>query len=216
MLRSRDARQETKSSVPMIDGKSMDTATAERVLVARSKAGDHAAFVELIQQGSSPARRAIHSIVCNPPDVDDVMQDTLMDAFKGLHSFNQRSKFSTWLTRIAINNALMLLRRRRNRIEISLDADVKDAHDGILQLADNTIGAEQSLIRKEFIQTIRRAVRALPPTLRKYAELRCLKDLPHSEVASALGISLGAGKARSFQACQQLKRSLSSLRSRAA
>jgi RNA polymerase sigma-70 factor (ECF subfamily) len=216
MKRSRDPRQETTSSVPMIDGKSMNAAIAERVLVARSKAGDHAAFVELIQKGSPLARRAIRSIAFNPADVDDVMQDTLMDAFKGVRSFNGRSKFSTWLTRIAINNALMLLRRRRNRIEISFDADVEATHDGFLQLADNTISPEQFLIREEFIQSIRRAVRALPPTLRAYAELRCLKELPHSEVASALGISLGAGKARSFQARQQLKRSLISLRDRAA
>src|SRR5277367_5151107 len=105
----------------------MNTATTERVLLERCKAGDHAAFVELIQQSSPVARRAIRAIARNPADVDDVMQDTIVNAFLGLRSFKQRSKFSTWLTRIAINNALMLLRRRKSKGEISLAIDGKEA-----------------------------------------------------------------------------------------
>ena len=209
-------RQQPPSFLPMIDGKSMNTATAERVLVGRSKAGDHAAFMELIRQGSPTAQRAIRSIACNPVDVEDVIQDTVMHAFKGLRSFNERSKFSTWLTRIAINNALILLRRRRNRIEISLDAGVDGAHDGFLRFADSTINPEQSLIREQSIKIVRTSVRALAPRLREIAELRCLKELSNKEVASSLGISLAAAKARSFRASQRLKRSLTSRRSRPA
>src|SRR5215470_440867 len=142
-------RQQPPSCLPMIDGKSMNTATAERELVGRSKGGDHGAFMELIRQGSPIAQRAIRFIACNPTDVEDVMQDTVMHAFKGLRSFNERSTFSTWLTRIAVNNALMLLRRRRNRIEISFDAGVDGARDGFLQFADSRISPEQSLIREQ-------------------------------------------------------------------
>jgi len=192
----------------------MSSATAERVLVGRSKAGDHTAFMELIRQGSPTAQRAIRSIACNPADVEDVMQDTVMHAFKGLRSFDERSTFSTWLTRIAINNALMLLRRRRNRIEISFDAGVAGARDGFPQFADSAINPEQSLIREQSIKNVRTAVRALAPRLREIAELRCLKELSHKEVASALGISLAAAKARSFRASQRLKRSFTSLPSR--
>src|SRR5215475_10399146 len=125
------------------------TETAERLLVARCKAGDHAAFVELIEQGSPTARRAIRSIACNAADVEDVMQDTVIAAFKGFRSFNGRSKFSTWLTRIAINNALMLLRRRKTRSEISFDADTEETRSEIPQLVDKTIGPEQFLIREQ-------------------------------------------------------------------
>src|SRR5215470_10543387 len=186
-----DTRQEPPSCPPMIDGKSMNTATAERDLVERSKAGDHAAFMELIRQGYPIAQRAIRFIACNPADVEDVMQDTVMDAFKGLRSFNERSTFSTWLTRIAINNALMMLRRRRNRIEISFDADV-DGAGGFLQFADSAINPEQSLIREQSIKVVRTAVRALAPRLREIAELRCLKELSNKEVASSLRISPAA------------------------
>lgn len=203
MPRSRDARQETTSTP--------STVTAEGVLVARCKAGDQAAFAELIQQGSPIARRAICSIACNAADVEDVMQDTVIAAFKGLSSFNERSKFSTWLTRIAINNALMLLRRRKRQSEISIDADIEEALSEIPQLVDSTIGPEQSLIREQSSKIVRKAVGALPQTLREYVELRCLQDLPSREVASSLGISLTAGKARLFQARRRLARSLTSL-----
>ena len=203
MQRSRDMRQETTSH--------LSTATAERVLLASCKAGDHAAFMELIQRGSGMARRAIRSIACNPADVEDVMQDTVIAAFKGLHTFNERSKFSTWLTRIAINNALMLLRRRKTRREISIDADIQEIHNAIPRIVDNTIGPEQSLIREQSIKIVRKAVGALPRTLREYVVLHCLQELTPREVASFLGISLAAGKARLFHARRRLARSLTSL-----
>ena len=208
MQGSRDTRQETTSY--------LSTATAERLLVARCKAGDHAAFVELVQQSSPTARRAIRSIACNAADVEDVMQDTVIAAFKGLRSFNERSKFSTWLARIAINNALMLLRRRKTRSEISFDADIEEAHREIPQLVDNSISAEQFLIREQSNQVVRKAVRALPRTLREYVELHCLQELSPRETAAFLGISLAAGKARLFHARRKLARSLTSLRSRPA
>lgn len=208
MQRSRDSQQETTSY--------LSTATTERLLVARCKGGDHAAFVELVQQSSPTARRAIRSIACNAADLEDVMQDTLIAAFKGLRSFNERCKFSTWLTRIAINNALMLLRRRKTRSEIDFDADIGETHREIPQLVDNAIGAEQFLIRKQSNQLVRKAVRALPRTLREYVELHCLQELSPRETAAFLGISLAAGKARLFHARRKLSRSLTSLRSRSA
>ena len=208
MQRSGDADRET-TSYP-------STATAERVLVARCKAGDHAAFAELIKQSSSTARRAIRTIAPNHADVDDVMQDAVIAAFKGLRSFNERCKFSTWLTRIAINNALMLLRRRKARSEVSFEADAKEPESIIPQPTDKTIGPEQCLIREQFAQVVREGVQALPRTLREYVELHCLRELPPIEVASCLGISIAAGKARLFHARRKLARSLTSLRSRPA
>jgi RNA polymerase sigma-70 factor, ECF subfamily len=192
----------------------MNTATSERVLVARCKAGDHAAFTELIRRSSPIALRTIRAIARNPADVEDVMQDSVINAFKGLHSFNQRSKFSTWLTRIALNNALLLLRRRRNKIEISLDSDGEESACQHLQLADNRIDQEQALIREQSIGIVRSAVRALPPSLREYVEQCCLKELPHKEVACTLGISLAAGKSRSLRARRQLYSLLTSRRAR--
>jgi RNA polymerase sigma-70 factor (ECF subfamily) len=193
-----------------IDGIPMNTATSERVLVARCKGGDHVAFMELIRRSSPIALRAVRNITRNPADAEDVMQETLANAFKGLRSFNQRSAFSTWLTRIAINNALLLLRRRKNKIEISWE----DSENTPLQLVDKRINPEQALIREQSIKTIRKAIHALPSSLREYVEQRCLEELPHTEAASSLGISLSAGKSRSLRARQRLKYLLVLRRSR--
>ena len=175
--------------------------TSERLLVARGKAGDDSAFTELIRQSTPGALRMIRSIARNPADVEDVMQDTVVDAFKGLHSFDQRSAFSTWLRRIAINNALPLIRRQKGKIEIGFD----EPNDGRrLQIADHRINPEQARIREQSNRIGRRAVRALPSSLRAYVEHRCLRELPHREAASSLGISVAAGKSRSLRARQRL------------
>jgi RNA polymerase sigma-70 factor, ECF subfamily len=186
----------TVTSFTSDDGIDMNTATSENVLVARSKAGDHAAFVELVHRSSPVARRAIRSIARNSADVDDLMQDTVLKAFRQVGSFNQESKFSTWLTRIAINNALMLLRRQKNKKESSLDADEEGLATTTISLADTKLDPEQALIRDQSIQVVRSAVRSLPRTLRDYAERRCFADLSNEEAASSLRITVGAGKAR--------------------
>lgn len=189
-----------------------NNATPERVLVGRGKAGDQAAFMELIRRSSPSALRSIRAISPTTADVEDVMQDTVVNALKGLPSFNHRSKFSTWLTRIAINNALLLLRRRRNKIEISLDADDEDNYSRPLQLADCRINPEEALIHDQSIEIVRRAIRALPASLREYFEQCCLKEMPHRVVASTLGISLAAGKSRSLRARKRLHSLLASRR----
>src|SRR5262249_26934313 len=125
-------------------------------------------------------------------------------------------KFSTWLTRIAINNALMLLRRRRTRSEMSFEADIENTHGDIPQLIDTTIGAERFVIQDQSNKFVRKAVRALPRRLREYVDLHCLQEFAATEAVAALGISLGAGKSRMFHARRKLARSLASLRSQPA
>ncbi len=102
------------------------------------ESGDHAAFTELIRRSSPSALRSIRAIARNAANAEDVMQDTVVNALKALGSFDQRSKFTTWLTSIAVNNALLLLRRRRNKIEISLDATSAESDTSPLQTAEWT------------------------------------------------------------------------------
>lgn len=212
MQRSRNIEYAASNRPCGIDAAPMNTATPERVLVARGKAGDQAAFMELIRRSSPSALRSIRAISPTAADAEDVMQDTVVSALNGLPSFNHRAKFSTWLTRIAINNALLLLRRRRKKIEISLDADSEKCDSRALQLADGRIDPEQTLIHDQSIEAVRRAVRTLPGPLREYVEQSCLKELPHREVAATLGISLSAGKSRSLRARRKLHSLLASRR----
>jgi RNA polymerase sigma-70 factor, ECF subfamily len=204
MRRSRNMECSESNCLAIIGQMPINNTPQERVLVSRCKAGDHAAFMELIRRSSPIALRMIRAIARNPSDVEDVMQDTVVNAFKGLHFFNHESKFSTWLTRIAVNNALLLLRRRRNRIEVSLDTNYDDSDTSPLQLADRRVDPEQALIRDQSIKIVRKAICALPTSLREYVEKCCLQELPHKEVASVLGISLAAGKSRSLRARRQL------------
>ena len=198
-----------------LDATPMNTATTERVLLERSKAGDAAAFAELIQQSSPTARRAIQAITRNPADVDDVMQETSLKAFQALRFFDQRSKFSTWLTRIAINNALMLLRRQKHKREISVDIDGEDSEARSSLLTDNMLNPEDALIRDQSIQIIREAVYALPRTLREYAERCSIQDMSNAEASSSLRITVGTGKSRLFRVRQRLRSSLLGSRSNA-
>jgi RNA polymerase sigma factor (sigma-70 family) len=202
------------NSLTMISDMRTNTSVPEQALVARCKAGDHAAFMELIRRSSPSALRAIRSIARNPADVEDLMQDTVVNAFKGLCSFNQRSTFSTWLTRIAVNNALLLLRHRRTKKEISLDSGSDEGDSKPLQIVDRSINPEQALMKEQSIKIVRSAVHALPSSLREYAEQCCLKEVPHKEVALTLGISITAGKSRSLRVRQKLRSLLVSRRRR--
>lgn len=183
-------------------------AISETELVAQCKAGDHAAFAELVRQNSSVAMRAICSIVWNPADAEDIMQDTLVNAYKGVAGFNERCKFSTWLTRIAVNNALLYLRRRKHRVEISLDWETDDGDSRTFQVADSGVDPEEALMRHQAVLVVRKAVRALPIRLRQYARRRYFEEVPHEQVAASLGISLAAGKSRSMRARRRLETSL--------
>jgi RNA polymerase sigma-70 factor, ECF subfamily len=199
----------TVTSFTSDDGIDMNTATSESVLVAKSKAGDHAAFVELVHRSSPVARRAIRSIARNSADVDDLMQDTVLKAFQQVRSFSEQSRFSTWLTRIAINNTLMMLRRQKNKKESSLEVDGEGLSTASILVVDNKLNPEQALIRDQAIQVVRSAVRSLPRTLRAYAERRCFADLSNEEAASSLRITVGAGKARYHRMKQRLQSRIS-------
>lgn len=177
-------------------------------LVAQVKAGDPAAFEELIRRNSPVAIRAIRAITSNPADTEDIMQDTLLKVYKGLAYFRGDSKFSTWLVRIAINCALAFHRKRKETFQLGLEAGGESGISRASQLTDQRLNQEQTCIRNELVKRVRRAIRQLPSPMRQYTSLRYLDELPHDQVASKMGISLAAGKSRSNRARKMLERSL--------
>ena len=187
----------------------MSTSRTEHELVARSKNGDHAAFTELIQRSSPIALRAIRRVTYNHADAEDILQETLLKAFSKLRSFNEQSAFSTWLTRIAINSAFMMLRRMKHQREVSLNTDSSEENNFIVSpgLADGT-DPEKTYLRNHSIKVVREAIRKLPVRLRQHAEWRCLEERPHKEIASSLGITLASSKSRGLRATHRLQRML--------
>ena len=113
-------------SLLMLDGNSdfvedCPMEISEAVLVSTAKSGDTNAFVELSRRHSPKLLRTIYRITRNWQDAEDVLQDSLLKAFSHLQDFQEKSSFSTWLTRIAINSALMILRKKRLCSEIPID-----------------------------------------------------------------------------------------------
>jgi len=97
--------------------------TSDAVLVSTAKLGDANAFVELSRRHSSRAFQTAYRITRNRQDAEDAVQDSLLKAFTHLNDFQEKSSFSTWLTRITINSALMILRKKRVCVEISIEKD---------------------------------------------------------------------------------------------
>ena len=188
----------------------------EHELITRSKRGDHAAFAELVRRNSPIALRAIRRLMYNQADAEDVLQETLLKAFAKLESFDERSAFSTWLTRIGINNALMVLRRMRYRREVSLNTEPGENNDYIVHPAlTSGTDPEKTYMRTRSVTIVRDAIRRLPGPLRQHAEWRCLEEKPLKDIASSVGITLASSKSRSLSVKRRLLRMLSATEDRA-
>ena len=188
----------------------------EHELITRSKTGDDAAFAELVQRNSPIVLRAIRRLLYNRADAEDVLQETLLKAFAKLESFDERSAFSTWLTRIGINNALMVLRRMRYRREVSLNTEPGENNDHIVHPAlTSGTDPEKNYMRTRSVTIVRDAIRRLPGPLRQHAEWRCLEEKPLKDIASSLGITLASSKSRALSVKRRLLRMLSATEGRA-
>ncbi len=181
---------------------------SDELLVSAAQAGDAFAFVELKDRHANKLLSRIYRITRNWQDAEDVLQESLMKAFTHLPTFEGRSSFSSWITRIAINSALMLLRKRR-AVEISIDAQgvEGEAWSG-WELADIRRTPEEAYAQWEAEQHLREAIRSLRPPLRKVAHLRRTEDYSTSEIAAALGISIAAAKSRLLRAKMALRASM--------
>jgi len=183
----------------------------EELLISAAKSGDAVAFVELSKRHSNKILRRAYRIVKNWQDAEDVLQESLMRAFLHLKDFEERSSFSSWLTRIAINFALMSLRKKRGHIEISMDALKDDQGIGYRwEPKDPAESPESHCSRRERDDLLEVAIRQLPPTLRQVVQLKLIDGRSGEEVSQTLGISVPAAKSRLARAKTALRLSLAS------
>jgi RNA polymerase sigma-70 factor (ECF subfamily) len=173
-------------------------------LVSLAKAGEQAAYVELIQRHSKMAMRMIMRILRNNEDSEDVLQDSILKAYVHLQGFDGRSKFSTWFARIAVNSALMVLRKRRSRVIQSIDDLQETSIYGSIQLSEQTDDPEISIVKSDLTAQLRTAIRRLPPVLRVVTEIRQSADLSVVEVAALAGLTVAATKSRLLRARREL------------
>jgi RNA polymerase sigma-70 factor (ECF subfamily) len=184
---------------------------SDALLVSAAKSGDAIAFVELSARHSEMILRRTYRIVRNWQDAEDVLQESFMKAFVHLNGFQERSRFSSWLTRIAINSALMFLRKKRGHLEISSDA--MEDEFGVWNgwgLRDGAESPESRCARREREELLDRAIQALPPLLREVVQLSHGEDRTMKEIAQFLCISVPAVKSRLARAKTALRISLAS------
>jgi len=182
----------------------------EDSLVTAAKAGHHWAFIELCKRSSPMIHRAIYRIVKCPQDTDDALQDCFMKAFRGLPNFDRRAAFSTWLTRIGINSAFMILRKRAKYREELRSSRVQDGSGGIqeLEIADSAPSQEEICIQAELMANLHHAIGRLPASLRCVIELQQSVGASVEEISNHLNISIPAVKSRLLRGRVALRRML--------
>jgi RNA polymerase sigma factor (sigma-70 family) len=186
------------------------TTLSDEFLVVAAQNGGHWAYLELCERHQRLVFQVVHRITKNSHDTEDVIQDVLMKAFVHIRTFDGRSAFSTWLTRIAINSALMLLRKRRCHQEYSLDDHCDADQKRLLEIIEPSHNPEEQFIRMERQLRVRQAIRRLSPSLRKVAEIRQSEDGSVKEIALIAGLSVSATKSRLSRARVALRQSLGS------
>lgn len=176
--------------------------------VAEARLGCSSAFEQLYERYSARVYQTAHRILRNQQDAEDAVQRSFQRAFTNLSRFRGESSFSTWLTRIAINEALMLLRQRRTNAQLLEDCGDGDCESSALNLADKGPTPEEVLAEKELRDTVTDAISHLRKSLRSVVLLRDLRGLTSVETAQRLGLSLAAVKSRAFHARRYLRQHL--------
>jgi RNA polymerase sigma-70 factor (ECF subfamily) len=173
-------------------------------LVTAAQSGSESAFRELCRRNTTRVFRSILRVTRNQADAEDALQDSFMRAFVHIRKFNKKSSFSSWLTRIGINSALMILRKKRRTCETSLDFADSDETARQWDVVDMASNPEESCLFNEMTRAIDRAVCGLPLRLRAVTELRLSQHLALHEIADVLDISIPAAKSRLFRAKRRI------------
>jgi RNA polymerase sigma factor (sigma-70 family) len=177
-------------------------------LIAAAQSGQEWAFVELCARSSKRTFSSIYSVTRNREDAEDALQDSMLRAFKNLRQFDGRSSFATWFTRIGINSALMILRRKRVRPETSMDITAEEESWRYWQLSQHSTDPEKHYLGREQSRHLKRAIGQLPISLRVVIEQGQMKGHSTKQIADHMGISVPAAKSRLARARAALRKSM--------
>jgi RNA polymerase sigma-70 factor (ECF subfamily) len=176
--------------------------------VAATKRGDAQAFEELVLRHRQKVVAVAQRITNSREDAEDVTQESFHKAFLHLNAFQEKSRFSTWLTRIAMNEAFMLLRRRRGIVEVLPENPDDGMRSNWEAFADRSPNPEESYLRRERTEFLTEAINRLGPKVRTTMLLRDIEEGSAEETARILGTSIAAVKARVFQGRRKLRRTV--------
>ena len=178
----------------------------DSVLVLAAKRGNVRAFEDLVIRHEQKIFSMAQRITNNREDAEDVVQETFQKAFLHLDTFQEKSQVSSWLTRIAMNEAFMLLRRRRGVFEVLPDSSDDGPKFESEIFLDQRPNPEESCLLLEHTQLLTEAINRLGPTVRTAILLRDIEEKSVAEAAQILGTTRSAIKARVFQGRRKLRR----------
>jgi RNA polymerase sigma factor (sigma-70 family) len=177
-------------------------------LIAAAQSGQEWAFVELCARHAKRAFSMIYSVTRNREDAEDALQDSMLRAFQHLRQFDGRSSFATWFTRIGINCALMILRKKRVRPEVAMEVTAEIESWQHWQISGQATDPEKHYVVHERSRNLRRAIGQLPPSLRFVIEQGQMKGDSTRQIADRMGITVPATKSRLARARVALRKSL--------
>ena len=174
-------------------------------LVSAARSGSSVAFAELREIYSPRIYRQLLAITRNKEDAEDALQDAFLRAYMGLHKFEGRSSFYSWLTRIAINSALLILRKRRSRSEVSFDQpNGAEEEHSVFDVRDAGPSPGQVCVHRQRYARVLRSIGKLQPRLRQAIEMQMGQSSSVREIALVLDISEAAVKSRLMRARARL------------
>jgi RNA polymerase sigma-70 factor, ECF subfamily len=193
----------------MFPAKSPSTTQDEGDLVVRAQGGDASAFTELVSRYERRIFRLAKNITQSDEDAEDVLQESFLKAYQHLGGFQGQSKFYTWIVRIAVNEALMKLRKRKTDRTVSLDETIDTGEENVVrEIAVWEDNPEQRYSQREIREVLDKAILSLRPTFRAVFVLRDVEDLSTEETAAVLDLSVPAVKSRLLRARLQLREKL--------
>ncbi|MDZ7636941.1 MAG: sigma-70 family RNA polymerase sigma factor [Bryobacterales bacterium] len=177
----------------------------DSTLVDLAQEGNDNAFAELVKRYQGACFKQALSILRDRSDAEDEVQNAMWKAFQHIGQFNKEAKFSTWLTRIVVNQCLMRLRQHRRAKFLYMDDVMVGEEVQTLELRDERISPEDALAQDQLAGVLEHEISRIPPLLRNVFVLRDVNELPMPEVAEQLGISVAAAKSRLLRARLELR-----------
>jgi RNA polymerase sigma factor (sigma-70 family) len=189
--------------------KTVKVSAQEQMLLSAAQAGQESAFVELCYRHSRRILFMLFRITRNREDAEDAFQEAVLNAFVHFGDFSRASSFSTWFTRISVNSALTILRRRRVSPESLIDEPMDESARHLQwEIADRRPNPEQSCIQSEDHWRLESAIAKLPTDYRRVFEIRLRSEGSMKEIAEEAGITIGATKSRLLRARRALHNSI--------
>jgi RNA polymerase sigma-70 factor (ECF subfamily) len=177
-------------------------------LVARARTGCSDAFAELMRRNTGATSKLAASVLRDVSEAEDAMQDAWSKAWQHVANFHGESKFSTWFTRIVLNQCLMRIRSRRRRPVVQLDEPTPDMERSAMEVVDEQPNPEETFAREQIRDLVRKEVALMPAQLRDPIILRDFNQLPIEAVANRLKVSIPAAKSRILRARAELRKRL--------